>query len=167
MNTAKRTTTKLFRKLAKGPLAIVPKAHMQTMSRPQHMIFMHTVSIILSNLKTSDLTLHPDKEVPARIAYDYTSPGRLWDPTLSAYWYTFSTSTKKFTPARENTPVNYLYFSGRWGDKEYGDDVEGQESFHGFHKWGSGPQGPLFKHLDRSDVCLPNGPKCEILDRIS
>ena len=58
--------------------------------------------------------------------------------------------------------MDYLYFQGRWGDEEYPDGVEGQESFHGYHKWTGGPQGPLYKHLDREDVCLPNRPKCVI-----
>lgn len=98
--------------------------------------------------------------------YDHTSNGPLWDPTLSAYYYAWSAETKKFTPAKDDTPENYLYFQGRWGDQEYPDDVEGQDNFHGFHKWTGGPQGPLFKHLDRTEVCLPNRPKCVIKTKI-
>ncbi|CZR62114.1 related to VPS62 Vacuolar Protein Sorting [Phialocephala subalpina] len=86
----------------------------------------------------------------------------LWDPTLSANYYTFSTSDSKFTPAIKDTPVNYLYFEGMWGDAERPADMEGQENFHGFKKWTGGPRGPLDKHLDRKDVCLPNRPTCEI-----
>ena len=73
---------------------------------------------------------------------------------------------KKLTPAKDDTPVNYLEFQGWWGDQEYGDVVEGQEKFMGFHKWTGGPQGPIFKHLDRKDVCLPNRPVCVIKDHV-
>lgn len=101
-------------------------------------------------------------DVPAHIVFDRTSQGPLWDPTLSANYYTFSTLDSKFTPAIKDTPVNYLYFEGMWGDAERPADMEGQEDFHGFKKWTGGPRGPLDKHLDRPDVCLPNRPTCEI-----
>jgi hypothetical protein len=55
--------------------------------------------------------------------------------------------------------VNYLYFEGKWGDDERLTEMEGQENFHGFKKWTGGPEGPLNKHLDRKDVCLP-GREC-------
>lgn len=62
--------------------------------------------------------------------------------------------------------MNYLYFQGKWGDQEYGDEVEGQDKFHDFHKFTGGPQGPLFKHLDRVHVCLPTRPKCMVKRKI-
>jgi len=111
-------------------------------------------------------TDEPDDEIPAHIAFDKTSQGRLWDPTLSAYYYIYSPTSNEFSPANEATPVNYLYFQGRWGDQEYTDEVKGQESFHGFHKWTGGPQGPMFKHLDRKDVCLPRDGDCIIKDSL-
>ncbi|TVY89114.1 putative vacuolar protein sorting-associated protein [Lachnellula willkommii] len=107
-----------------------------------------------------------DEEIPAHIAFDQTSQGPLWDPTLSAYYYTYSSTNNKFAPANDKTPVNYLYFEGQWGDQEYLDSVEGQEEFHGFHKWTSGPQGPIFKHLDRKDVCLPRDGRCIIKESL-
>ncbi|KAH8593002.1 hypothetical protein B0O99DRAFT_516521 [Bisporella sp. PMI_857] len=107
--------------------------------------------------------LHEQNEkVPNNIAYDHTSSGHLWDPMLSAYYYTYSMDTQKLTPAKGDMPVNYLYFEGRWGDQEYGDEVEGQELFRGYHKWTGGPQGPIFKHLDRRGVCLPRVKRCII-----
>ncbi|KAG0646522.1 Topoisomerase I damage affected 6 [Hyphodiscus hymeniophilus] len=107
--------------------------------------------------------LHDDNDqIPENIAFDHTSRGLLWDPTLSAYYYTYSLETKRFSPVPEETPVDYLYFNGRWGDQEFADDMPGQSSFHGFHKFTGGPQGPWFKHLDREDVCLPHGVPCEV-----
>jgi len=105
-----------------------------------------------------------DEEIPAHIAFDHTSQGPLWDPTLSAYYYSYSDD--KFSPANDKTPVKYLYFEGQWGDQQYLDSVEGQEEFHGFHKWNSGPQGPIFKHLDRKSVCLPRDGGCIIKESL-
>ena len=95
------------------------------------------------------------------MVYDVTSNGPLWDPTLSAYYYTFSADTKKFTSVKD-APVNYLYFQGQWGDQEYGDDHPGQLKFMDYHKWTSGPTGPFDKHLDREEVCLPVMSECTI-----
>ncbi len=112
--------------------------------------------------------MHPfaDKDVPAHIVFDRTSQGPLWDPTLSANYYTYSLSSQNFTPALQGTPVNYLYFLGKWGDDDRPDDMEGQENFHGFKKWTGGPRGPIDKHLDREDVCLPKRETCEIKTRL-
>ncbi|KAL2064657.1 hypothetical protein VTL71DRAFT_3795 [Oculimacula yallundae] len=109
-----------------------------------------------------------DGLIPAHIVYDRTQQGKLWDPTLSAYYYTYSISNKTFTPtpiAGEETPVNYLYFNGRWGDDQFPLSKKGQEEFHGYSKWIAGPQGPWFKSLDRVDVCLP-GRECVIRDKL-
>jgi hypothetical protein len=105
----------------------------------------------------SRLNIHLDEEIPENLVFDVTSQGRLWDPTLSAYYYTYSLEPEEITPAIEGTPVNYLYFSGKWGDKEYTDDNPEQSTFQSYHKWTSGPQGPLFKHWDRQTVCWPLG----------
>lgn len=107
-----------------------------------------------------------DADIPAHIVFDRTSQGPLWDPTLSANYYTFSTNTSTFTPAVKSTPVNYLYFQGKWGDDNRADDMEGQEDFHGFKKWTGGPRGPIDKYLDRKDVCLPSRDKCEIMTKV-
>jgi hypothetical protein len=101
-------------------------------------------------------------EIPEKMAFDHTSHGPLWDPLLSAYFYTFSTETKKFTAAKDGTPVSYLYFQGQWGDQEYPDEHPGQQSFERHHKWMGGPRGPLDKHLDREPVCLPTKAECII-----
>lgn len=119
---------------------------------------------ILSHHSTKTCMCSPniDEEVPANLAFDKTSQGALWDPTLSAYYYTFSTASSQFHPVTKTTPVNYLYFKGAWGDKGLSEDAEGQDTFHGVHKWESGPTGPLAKHLDRPDVCMPRKEGCVI-----
>ena len=137
---------------------------MRTMLLPGSMTYTTAVSIPrISNQRT--LSLSGD-EIPENLVFDSTSRGLLWDPTLSAYYYTYSLETKEFTPVaaagEEEPPVSYLYFNGKWGDQEYADDMPEQNSFHGFHKWTGGPQGPLFKHLDRGDVCWPNGAECVV-----
>lgn len=99
--------------------------------------------------------ISPDGLIPAHIVYDRTQQGKLWDPTLSAYYYTYEPEMKKFEPAVEGTPTSYLYFEGKWGDDQFPMGRKGQEEFYGYVKWIGGPQGPWFKHLDRPDVCLP------------
>ncbi|KAK2624594.1 hypothetical protein QTJ16_005787 [Diplocarpon rosae] len=98
---------------------------------------------------------HTHGLIPAHIIHDRTQQGKLWDPTLAAYYYTFEPQEKLFAPAVKETPVNWLYFEGRWGDDQFPRGREGQEEFHGYVKWLPGPKGPLDKHLDRVDVCPP------------
>lgn len=91
--------------------------------------------------------------------------GPLWDPTLGAYYYTFDAGTKKLTAATADTPSGFLEFEGHWGDHELPREAEGQQEFHGYVKWVSGPKGPLTKGLDRVDVCLPTR-KCVVRDSL-
>jgi hypothetical protein len=90
---------------------------------------------------------------------DYTSPGPLWDPTLSAYFYTFTPSSSTngtFIPSDTSTPTSWLFFEGRWGDEQYPDSDPVQVNFLNLNitwKYESGPTGPLDKGLNRTDVC--------------
>jgi len=101
---------------------------------------------------------------------DFTSPGPLWDPTLSAYFYSFSPSSDTngtFMPSDSSTPTGWLFFEGRWGDEQYPDSDPRQVNFLNFNitwKYESGPTGPLDKGLNRTDVC-PNvaGTPCTTL----
>jgi hypothetical protein len=101
---------------------------------------------------------------------DYTSPGPLWDPTLSAYYYTFTPSSDTngtFVPSDSSTPTSWLFFEGRWGDEQYPDSDPVQVNFLNLNitwKYESGPTGPLDKGLNRTDVC-PNvvGTPCTTL----
>ena len=101
--------------------------------------------------------MNTDERVPAHLVYDRTSQGFLWDPTLSAYYYSYDTSTGMFKQAIDSMPDDYLYYLGLWGDDQYPDEMEGQENFQGFRKWTDGPMGPLYKHLEREEVCPSTG----------
>ncbi|PBP26633.1 vacuolar protein sorting-associated protein 62 [Diplocarpon rosae] len=117
----------------------------------------------LNGTSIPDYVLEYDGLIPAHLIHDRTQPGKLWDPTLAAYYYTFEAQEKLFAPAVEGTPVNWLYFEGRWGDDQFPRGAEGQEEFHGYVKWLPGPKGPLDKHLDRGDVCPPKR-ECVVRD---
>ncbi|KAH8752453.1 hypothetical protein F5882DRAFT_445216 [Hyaloscypha sp. PMI_1271] len=101
---------------------------------------------------------------------DYTSPGPVWDPTLSAYFYTYTPSSATngtFVPSDPTTPTGWLYFEGRWGDEQYLDSDPRQVNFLNASiawKYETGPTGPLDKGLNRTDVC-PNvsGTPCTTL----
>ena len=109
-----------------------------------------------------------DPQIPANIAFDHTSKGPLWDPTLSAYYYTlsFENDDMTFKPALPDTPVSYLYFTGHWGDLQYPEDDPRQVNFHGVLKFISGPNGPRFKQLNRTNVCKHEDEACVVLDEI-
>lgn len=90
---------------------------------------------------------------------DFTSQGPLWDPVLSAYFYTYTPSSPingTFTPSEPSTPIEWLYFQGRWGDERYPDSDPRQVNFLNLNitwKFETGPTGPLDKELNRTDVC--------------
>ncbi|KAI6248290.1 putative vacuolar protein sorting-associated protein TDA6 [Erysiphe necator] len=113
-----------------------------------------------------------NNRIPPHIAYDYTSLGRLWDPTLSAFFYSYNvtnTTSSPLTTSKEQTfpsngtyipalssfPTGFLYFKGLWGDQQLKAGDEGQEEIHGFYKWTSGPKGVGWgdKYLMRDTIC--------------
>lgn len=79
------------------------------------------------------------------------------------YAYSYNNATEKFKPYDANTPTNYLYFDGRWGDEQLPDDAEGQIVLFGQRKYVSAPEGVKFKGLVREKVCPGNG-ECMIWD---
>ncbi|POS85851.1 hypothetical protein EPUL_001541, partial [Erysiphe pulchra] len=128
-------------------------------------IFISTSSAIL-------LIAQLDNRIPRHIAYDYTSLGHLWDPTLSALFYSYnstnttssrsipreetqSLSNRTYIPAVSSMPTGFLYFNGKWGDQQLKPGDEGQEEIRGFFKWTSGPQGIGWgdKDVIRDTVC--------------
>lgn len=101
---------------------------------------------------------------------DLTSPGPLWDPVASAYFYTFAPDDSKpfngtFTPvaapgsgSSSLPPVDWLHFLGRWGDKQYPDSDPLQANIVGLtYRYEDGPTGPLDKELNRNGTC-PQSP---------
>jgi len=114
---------------------------------------------------THDHTI-PDLNLPAGLIQDYTSQGKLWDPTLSAYSYNFSAHSKSFSSADGASPVGYMNFKGQWGDEQYPTTDPRQKDFFGFRKYVSGPTGPYDKQLNRTKVCPDNGILCIIRDEL-
>lgn len=90
---------------------------------------------------------------------DTTSAGPIWDPTLSAYYYSFtplSATYGIFVPPDSSTPTSWLYFLGQWGDEQYPNSDPRQVDFLNLNltwKYESGPTGPLDKGLNRTDTC--------------
>jgi hypothetical protein len=101
---------------------------------------------------------------------DSTSPGPLWDPILSAYYYEYtptSSTNGTFVPSDSSTPVSWLYYLGKWGDKQYPDSDPRQVNFLNLNitwRYESGPTGPLDKNLNRTDTCPEmSGTNCTTL----
>lgn len=105
----------------------------------------------------------PGVNLPEGPIEDHTDAGPVWDPTLSAYYYSYTPSSKTFT-AYGNEPVNWLYFNGQWGDDRLAESDPRQHCLFGIDalcQYTSGPNGPRFKSLDRANVC-PDGKKCDV-----
>jgi hypothetical protein len=110
---------------------------------------------------THDHTI-PNFNLPGGVLEDHTDRGMLWDPLLSAYYYSFNAGDSSFTPYDKSgaTPVNWLKFTGRWGDQEYPTSDKRQFKIFGQAKYVGGPTGPADKQLNRANVCPDNGKKC-------
>lgn len=111
---------------------------------------------------THDHTI-PDVNLPQGPVEDYTDSGSFWDPAMSAYWYSYDASSQQFTAYDDSTPVNWLYYTGHFGDKQYPTSDPRQENIlgiNGLYKYTDGPTGPEDKQLNRTDVCPDNGILC-------
>ena len=100
--------------------------------------------------------------------------GFLYDPTLSAYYYTVSfpsgttpgdSSSPTFSAANNGAsagvaPTAWLNYAGQWGDNQLPSDDPRQTSVFGEAEYTGGPTGPRDKQLNRVDVCPDNGNKC-------
>lgn len=79
----------------------------------------------------------------------------------------YDTNSKCITNSQPRDPLDWLAFTGRWGDKQYPDNDPGQFCFLGIDalcKYTNGPTGPAFKQLQRKKVC-PDGQKtCIVWD---
>ena len=107
--------------------------------------------------RTHDHTI-PGLNLPAGFLEDKCDQGTLWDPTLSAYYYEFDVSTAKFTAYDPSYPTAWLSYGGHWGDQEYPKSDPRQHfiipGVDASAKFTSGPNGPLFKQLNRKNVCI-------------
>ena len=99
---------------------------------------------------------------------DHTDSGALWDPVQSAYFYSYDVADKSFT-SYGDAPVNWLYFTGHWGDDKIPENDKRQHCVLGADftcRYVAGPTGPAFKGLDRKEVC-PDGNEggCDVLSK--
>ena len=92
---------------------------------------------------------------------DTTSQGALWDTTSSTYAYSYAPSSNTFAAYDGVSPVNWLYYLGRWGDDQLPNNAPGQVNFLGLVKYEAGPTGPITKVLNRSAVC-PDSSTCVV-----
>ncbi|KAG8534225.1 uncharacterized protein KY384_001069 [Bacidia gigantensis] len=85
---------------------------------------------------------------------DHCDKGTLWDPLLGAYFYQFDASTQAFAAYDGSSPVKWLSFAGKFGDKQYPDSDPRQHKIFGIDataKFTDGPTGPISKDLNRTD----------------
>lgn len=106
----------------------------------------------------------PDLNLPVGFLLDFTSQGKLWDPTLSTYFYNYQPEAASFKTINES-PLGAMHFKGRWGDQQYLDsDPKQPPPFFGFRKFVGGPTGPWDKQLNRTNVCPETGIPCIVRD---
>ena len=107
---------------------------------------------VLSNIDSGHDHTIPHVNLPFGFVVDHCDRGKLWDPTLSAYTYSYDRASQKLTPYDASAPVNWLYFSGRWGDDAPPKGSPGQKVIFGQKRYVGGPTGPMDKRLDRENM---------------
>lgn len=116
------------------------------------------VETLIRGCRTHDHTI-PGFNLPFGPVEDHCDKGPLWDPTLSAYVYSYDANANTFTAYDGGSPTNWLSFTGKWGDQQYPDSDRRQKKILGIAataKFVSGPTGPFDKQLNRQDVCTHN-----------
>ncbi|PNY26184.1 vacuolar protein sorting-associated protein TDA6 [Tolypocladium capitatum] len=123
--------------------------------------------------------------IPFRLLKDVTDRGPLWDPALNNYAYHYDYTRDKREDTKEpdveeeepddthslvpaasnpNAPTSWFHYRGRWGDQVYSlADVRQWRLFGQYH-YVTGPSGPKFKRLYRSELC--QSVKCRILYKL-
>ena len=76
---------------------------------------------------THDHTI-PNINLPNGPIEDYTDQGAFWDPIKSAYFFSYDATSQAFSAYDASTPVNWLYYLGHWGDKQYPDSDSRQQT---------------------------------------
>lgn len=113
---------------------------------------------------THDHTI-PGINLPEGPIEDFTDAGSIWDPTLNAYYYSYSPDTKEFSAYGAATPTAWLEFVGRWGDEQYAESDPRQSCVLGISElceYSSGPTGPEDKDLVREKVCPDSDDHCVV-----
>ncbi|KAL1846052.1 Vacuolar protein sorting-associated protein 62 [Paecilomyces lecythidis] len=93
--------------------------------------------------------------LPWGLLHDETDRGPLWDPVLNSHTYTYDylNDTLRASVLNPNSPTEWFYFNGHWGDKFYPLGDQRQYRFAGQYHYVNGPLGPRFKNLNRRKVC--------------
>ncbi|KFA81269.1 hypothetical protein S40288_04867 [Stachybotrys chartarum IBT 40288] len=104
----------------------------------------------------------PGAQIHDQALIDWCDQGQIWDPVASAYFYRFNATTSELThiagPGESSPPsanlTSFLYFNGRWGDREYPVSDPRQKIIprFGLRRFETGPSGPLTKHLLRKGL---------------
>ncbi|KAI5285531.1 hypothetical protein KEM54_000494 [Ascosphaera aggregata] len=92
--------------------------------------------------------------IPPGFLIDTTDRGKRWDTITNARYYEFDRVHQSLSAYVESDPVNWLLFNGLWGDATLPKEAKGQISLFGQNKYSAGPQGPIFKKLDREQMCI-------------
>ncbi|KAI9167821.1 vacuolar protein sorting-associated protein [Paramyrothecium foliicola] len=121
-----------------------------------------TLSIVFSAYGSHANYPSPGNQIHDDVMLDYCDEGRVWDPTLSAYFYRLDSDTRILTPLPESgsslsaeaNSTSFYYFNGIWGDAQYADDnpIQATVSIFGLKRFVSGPEGPAFKQLVRKGL---------------
>ncbi|KAF1809407.1 hypothetical protein P152DRAFT_162929 [Eremomyces bilateralis CBS 781.70] len=103
--------------------------------------------------------------LPFGLLYDLTDRGPLWDPALNMYSYTYNMTTREARSSNltPDAPTGLINFRGHWGDKTYPLSDPRQYRFAGQYHYSSGPPGPKFHRLNRTNICQKEG-GCDIRD---
>lgn len=86
---------------------------------------------------------------------DFTDRGPMWDPAMNFYGYQYD-GKEEIHPLGEreaNIGTDWLFFEGRWGDKRLKWNDNRQKWCPVEWKYIDGPQGPLYKNLQRISLC--------------
>ncbi|KAI5301654.1 hypothetical protein KEM56_001495 [Ascosphaera pollenicola] len=92
--------------------------------------------------------------IPPGFLIEQTDKGKRWDTVSNAHYYEFNRVQQSLSAYTDGTPVNWLYFKGQWGDAQLPKGTKGQFGLFGQYKYSSGPQGPIYKKLDRETMCI-------------
>lgn len=107
--------------------------------------------------------------LPWGLLHDVTDRGPLWDPLQNKQAYTYESRNDTLLASTENpqSPTEWFFFRGHWGDKFYPLGDNRQYRFAGQYHFVNGPLGPRFKHLGRRKLCQgPDRAACVIKDWI-
>jgi hypothetical protein len=113
--------------------------------------------------------------LPFAILHDTTDRGPLWDPAQNFYGYHYNRTLLRGDDHNQSTtipnpdpndtitvsnltpdaPTSWFYYAGHWGDKVYpsSDKRQYRAPIVGEKHYVSGPSGPRFKALGRTNIC--------------